>query len=613
MGLPGFFAWLLKYYKNNKIITSDIDKPVDILYLDSNCLFHPQCFKVLHHFPKWKNKEKLEDGMIKRILNYIDYLTNIVNPQKLLYISVDGVAPLAKMNQQRKRRFRSGDDNQLRNDIKKKYGHVISKPWNNTAITPGTEFMEKLHQAIIEFIKNKKDKVKIIYSSYHSPGEGEHKILQDIKKRSKDKTNNEDVYVIYGLDADLIFLSLASNKQNLYLLREVIHFGQKDNKFENIDMFEYDIFEDVEEELNFVSIDRMKECFNITLKNMLNRKHREEDHLINNDSDNNSKKYNDTDIEHEYFDKNLNLTQDFIFICYFLGNDFLPHIPSIDISAGGLDHLIKCYIDTFCVLNTNLIESDNEDNIKINMIFLNLFVNYIAKGEDYFFKKILPKHNDKLSRRRPNTGDPCGIELWNLDNMKLFNIYDPIELGNGEHHEYKFRYYEHYFNTSDYQRELISDMCKEYLKGILWVTKYYFEECVSWEWQYPYSHGPFISDLSALLDSDKNFDINKIKFKPTKPINPCTQLLAVLPPHCIDMLPSEYRPLLLDELSPIIDLYPTKIELDMINKDMYWKCIPFIPSVDINRIKKAVKNIKLQRHNKIKNAITGDYNNYSNY
>ena len=68
MGVPGFFAWLLKKYKNNNIITTNIDDIIDILYIDANCLFHPQCFKVLNFYENTINIDKLEEKMIKRIL-----------------------------------------------------------------------------------------------------------------------------------------------------------------------------------------------------------------------------------------------------------------------------------------------------------------------------------------------------------------------------------------------------------------------------------------------------------------------------------------------------------------------------------------------------------------
>ena len=64
--------------------------------------------------------------------------------------------------------------------------------------------MKKITTAIIDFCKCYNGNKKIYFSSASTPGEGEHKLLQHIKK-----ANNNFKYVVYGLDADLIFLSLT--------------------------------------------------------------------------------------------------------------------------------------------------------------------------------------------------------------------------------------------------------------------------------------------------------------------------------------------------------------------------------------------------------------------
>jgi 5'-3' exonuclease len=37
------------------------------------------------------------------------------------------------------------------------------------------------------------------------------------------------------------------------------------------------------------------------------------------------------------------IIDDFIFFCFFIGNDFLPALSALDISEGSLDHLINFY------------------------------------------------------------------------------------------------------------------------------------------------------------------------------------------------------------------------------------------------------------------------------
>ena len=570
MGVPGFFAWLLKNYKNKKIITHSIEKKVDTLYLDANCLIHPQCFKTLDQYSHLNNDASLQRKMIKRSIAYIDFLHDFVCPKEM-FIGVDGVAPMAKMNQQRKRRYRSGDDNDIKNSIKLKYGKTIGKQWSNTVITPGTEFMEELHQELVKYIKNKSN-IKITYSSYHTPGEGEHKILQDIKSRN-DKSST---YVIYGLDADLIFLSIASQNPNIYLLREAQHLGLTVEVDKNL---QGDFFEDVSEELNYVSIDMLVDCINDSITNLLG------------DSLN---------------IKDVDFADDFVFICYLLGNDFLPHLPSVDIKIGGLDFILDCYSTVYKLVESQLII--RKDGITtINESFLILLIKEIAKYEHYYFSKKLPKYNELWQNRSCPSSDEYEKEIWRLENMRSFVINDPIRLGEDDHELYKYRYYNHYFGVRENHQEYIKTMSIEYIRGLIWISKYYFEECASWEWQYVYTHAPFVSDLATHIDK---INIKDIIFEKTVPLLPFTQLLSVLPPISSNILPKEYRYLIMSDNSPIIDFYPQKIELDMINKHMYHQCIPLIPCIDIDRLKKAIKNLKLTKEEIVRNTVLPNFKNF---
>jgi 5'-3' exonuclease len=74
MGVPGFFAWLLKQDKRNRMLQNKLSTQPNCLYFDANCLFHPQCFKILKSFPFESSVDKLENMMMERIINYIKFI-----------------------------------------------------------------------------------------------------------------------------------------------------------------------------------------------------------------------------------------------------------------------------------------------------------------------------------------------------------------------------------------------------------------------------------------------------------------------------------------------------------------------------------------------------------
>ncbi len=41
------------------------------------------------------------------------------------------------------------------------------------------------------------------------------------------------------------------------------------------------------------------------------------------------------------------IIDDFVFFCFFIGNDFIPSLSALDISEGSLDHLINFYKQCF--------------------------------------------------------------------------------------------------------------------------------------------------------------------------------------------------------------------------------------------------------------------------
>ena len=159
MGVPGFFKWLLVKYKNKEFIKNkyEINFEFNSLLIDANCLLHPQCFKILNENPHLNNHDTLENKMINQCISYLDEVINYIDPNKEVFIAIDGVAPIAKMKQQRQRRYKSVNDKILFDNIKK-HNKEITTYWNNSAITPGTKFMKKLTNRIISYCKELKEK-----------------------------------------------------------------------------------------------------------------------------------------------------------------------------------------------------------------------------------------------------------------------------------------------------------------------------------------------------------------------------------------------------------------------------------------------------------------------
>lgn len=618
MGVPAFFRNLIKKYE---IIRTNIDKPIKALYIDANCLFHPQCFKILDLHKDITDQRILFRKMVDRIIAYIDYMIRLTNPEDLVYIAVDGVAPLAKINQQRMRRF--GYANNYRHAIYRKYGIKFNDSWTNIVITPGTEFMYDLHVELETYYKNKirnetdpNCNYNIIYNSYLTPGEGEHKILQYIKS-NYDLNNLKDIFddratIIYGLDADLIFLAMASGLPHIYLLRESDQFAKhcNDNNNDNNN----DNKDSIEEELCYADIDFTKksinEEFNEYYEKFMFNNRTSHDCIFDgneNDNDNDNEYKNNNNINNVNYINNINninkhimkfdFTNDYIFICYFLGNDFLPHLPSIDICANGMDIIFNVYMDVFQTFGCTLITIVNS-KVVVNQEFILEFITILASKEENYFRSILPAYLHKQKRKRCHETVPYKIDIWNIENLKTKNqqFHDVIKLGHGEAHEWKYRYYSHYFKTDEHMQECVDKLCHNYIEGLMWVAKYYFEKCPTWKWQYKFTHAPFLSDIMIYLKDkhimkDFNFESNSTNY-----INMYTQLVSVIPATYSHILPLPLQHLSNSFESSIIDMFPLTYELDMINKTQLYKCVPIIPYLDIDRVDDAINNILKLNH-----------------
>lgn len=82
----------------------DSNVQFDNLYLGMKGIIHPCTHPVDKPAPRYEGK------MMVGILECIDRLMNIFRPQQVLNMAIDGLAPLAKMNQQRSLRFQASKE-----------------------------------------------------------------------------------------------------------------------------------------------------------------------------------------------------------------------------------------------------------------------------------------------------------------------------------------------------------------------------------------------------------------------------------------------------------------------------------------------------------------------
>ena len=577
MGVPGFFAWILKNYKKSKMVTNvtsnqDLKDKVSNLFIDTNCLIHPQCFAILNENKDLKNIDRLENKMINQVILYLSEIIELVNPTELIYIAIDGVAPMAKIKHQRTRRFKSVKDNETKNNIRRKYNVPEEHLWSNACITPGTVFMDKLSKAIINYIvhtRNTSNKGRrVLFSSSNTPAEGEHKVLQYIRNN---KPKKDEISVVYGLDADLLFLSLATHDENIYLLREAQELGKEAETSTN-------------GKFNYVSIDILREC---VINEMTYRIADE----------------GDTEMENLIRENSEKFINDFIFTCFLLGNDFVPNIVSLNLRTNnrnidnGLDIIFEKYGDVFREINTDINKSLKflvNSDATLNFEFLKKICVELALHERSFLHQTFD--NRRHYPPAPPDASPCDVELFRLDNIS-FKINDPILLGKDDND--KERYYKHYYDINICEKEekdKVFKMCREYLYGLFWINNYYLKDCIDWTWCFPHHHGLFISDFSEYIHTLSEAEFKNVfeipKSNNYNNIKPFEQLMMVLPRPLAYLLPVQLKNLMNSD-STIKRLSPYNFEQDMLYKTKLWQAIPMIDMIPISHIQTLVASTKL--------------------
>jgi 5'-3' exonuclease len=528
MGIPSYFSYIIKNHVKLIKKLSQNTIPVNNLYLDCNSII----YDAVHNIDFTKLVISDIDTIINSVCCKIDEYIFQLKPDNIVYIAFDGVAPVAKLEQQRSRRYKSLYQNNISRSI---FKDAKPDPWNTTAITPGTIFMKKLNECVRrKYNEPKKYNIdSFVLSPSDKYGEGEHKLFEFIRQfpeLHKDKNT-----VIYGLDADLIMLSInhLPVSENIYLFRETPHFIKSINS------------ELEPDESYIIDIPELAKIITSDMNNGVEQK--------------------------------INRVYDYIFLCFFLGNDFMPHFPSVNIRTGGVDKMMNAYKAT--IGNTNEILTDGK---KIYWNNVRKLVQHLANLEEENIKM-----ETKVRDRREKQEVP---DITPEDKFKKFDSIPQYERAlekyiNPFKSNWQHRYYKCLFDV-DIDETRRKQICTNYLEGLEWTMKYYTTGCPDWRWCYNYNYPPLFSDLLHFIPV---FDATFVTNKTAKPVSELVQLAYVLPKQSLYLLPEKlYNNLIKDNNN----WYDADCDFVWAYSRYFWESHVQLPHIDIDELEKYVEENK---------------------
>jgi 5'-3' exonuclease len=350
--------------------------------------------------------------------------------------------------------------------------------------------------------------LEVIFSNEKVVGEGEWKLMQWI--RNFYEKNPTESNCICGMDADLIMLALASGTKNLSILRE-----------EPQDRFFGYYFIDIDSTMN-------------TLASEMNWR------------------------DGKVFNPQTAML-DFMFICYTIGNDFLPKVETVDVTLGSIDTMLEIY-KKVCREHGHLIKQRPEEKggskNRLKKRAVSAFFTELGKSEQEVMTEKLKKKGNFFEDPLLNT---YGVYETESSESKILDF---------DIRGYRRAYYSEKLNIKD--RESIQKMVFEYLNGMQFVLEYYTSDTVpSWTWKYPYHYAPFSYDIGRYCTK-----LIRTDFEVGVPYPPFLQLMSILPEASSSLLPTPLAGVMNDELK---EYYPKEFKVDYSGKSREYEGVVLLP------------------------------------
>lgn len=255
-----------------------------------------------------------------------------------------------------------------------------------------------------------------------------------------------------------------------------------------------------------------------------------------------------------------NIADDWVLLCFLIGNDFLPNLPNFHITTNILPILYDVYKRSLLKLDGYINESG-----RLNVRRFNVFLNELKKCDVHIYN-----NHVKLSRIiTDNVGKALeAIDLnsnGNGDNVneKVAQVNDAISFSHAKSIYYKDK------QVHCLERNICSH-AEQYVRTIQWMLSYYYTGTLSWDWYYPCNYAPFVSDFPELTETVFDFPHDSPPF-------PLEHLLAIQPLTSAQLLPQPIQAVMRTEL---ISYFPSDITYDLNGKNCDWEAIPLLPFVD---------------------------------
>ncbi|RAL67209.1 hypothetical protein DID88_007985 [Monilinia fructigena] len=379
-------------------------------------------------------------------------------------------------------------------------------------------------------------KMKVIISDSTVPGEGEHKIMEFVRsQRSSPDHNPNTRHVMYGLDADLIMLGLATHEPHFRILREDVFFndgkprtcklcGQAGHEARSMVMLTLKraqfILDGLAKQEDAIFRKRRKTEENFQKKRKLNNE-RNERYARGRGS--------------------------------YGGAQESPsngRRPPSDVAPSGLP-----LFTPGAAYKANVANKSAAAAIKEMMN---------GKSADDDNKLIEDDDSSAPGRIRPPLGHQERQQhlamtylLTLSDYGKMVTLIDTMSRSSiATLKDIEFRH----------------QVGRAYVEGLAWVLLYYFQGCPSWDWYYPYHYAPFAADFANLKDM-------KISFQKGRIFRPFEQLMGVLPAASRQAIPEQFHHLMTNEDSEIIDFYPEDFIVDLNGKKFAWQGVALLPFI----------------------------------